>query len=400
MSGPPRGPEEVHLDRDRLRACSSEDLTRSADQLAAALAATHAALLDILSVVDERELWRSDGCCSFEDWVCYRFGVSRKTAHEWVDGARTLGELPHLADAFADGELSWDKVKAVSALASPETDGSLTAEARTTDVVYLERAARKARSMTLQEAEARHQDRFFAMRRSLTLGGVRLSGFLPDADGETLIKAIERLAEEVPKDPETGLYETFDRRCADALVDLASGYLASEQPVHGERTMVVAHVDLSQVPGEETHAETESGITLAPETVARMMCDAVVEPVFENEGRGIGIGKKDRCPPQWLRRQLVHRDLMCRFPGCTRSRLVQEHHMLHWPAGGPTQSPNLVTLCRYHHRLMHEGKWSITGDADGEIRFIKPDGEALPMASAPLRPELKQRVLAASVRGP
>ncbi|HWC13895.1 MAG TPA: DUF222 domain-containing protein, partial [Actinomycetota bacterium] len=332
------------MDRDRLRACSSEDLIRSAGQLAAALAATHAALLEILSVVDERELWRGDGCCSFEDWISFSFGISRKTAHEWVDAARALTDLPHLAGAFAGGELSWDKVRAVTAMASPECDQELAEQARTTEVRHLQRAAHKARAVSLAEAESRHQDRFFAMRRSVTTGGVRLSGFLPDGDGETLIKAIERLAEEVPKDPETGLYATFDRRCADALVDLASSYLASEQPVHGERAMVVAHVDLSEVPGEQPHAETESGMTLAPETVARMMCDAVVEPVFENDGRGIGIGRQDRRPPQWLRRQLVHRDLMCRFPGCTRMRLVHEHHMEHWPAGGPTQSPNLVTL--------------------------------------------------------
>lgn len=388
------------MDRDRLRACSSEDLTRSAGQLAAALAATHAALLEILSVVDESELWRADGCCSFEDWVSFSFGVARKTAHEWVDAARALTDLPHLAGAFAGGELSWDKVRAVTALASPESDEALTDQARTTDVRHLDRAARKARAVSLAEAESRHQDRFFALRRSLTMGGVRLSGFLPDVDGETLIKAIERLAEEVPKDPETGLYPTFDRRCADALVDLASGYLASEQPIHGERVMVVAHVDLSQVPGGEPHAEMTSGMTLAPETVAQMMCDAVVEPVFENECRGIGVGKKNRCPPQWLRRQLVHRDLTCRFPGCTRTRLVQEHHMEHWPAGGPTQSPNLVTLCRYHHRLMHARKWSMTGDADDEVRFVKPNGEVLPMASTPLRSEVKQRLIDASLRGP
>ncbi|HWC14034.1 MAG TPA: hypothetical protein VG929_05520, partial [Actinomycetota bacterium] len=68
--------------------------------------------------------------------------------------------------------------------------------------------------------------------------------------------------------------------------------------------------------------------------------------------------------------------------------------------GGPTQSPNLVTLCRYHHRLMHEGKWSITGNADAEIRFVKPNGEVLPMASTPVRLEVKQRLIDATLPDP
>lgn len=91
---------------------------------------------------------------------------------------------------------------------------------------------------------------------------------------------------------------------------------------------------------------------------------------------------------------------MCRFPGCTRMRLVQEHHIRHWPAGGPTQSPNLLTLCRYHHRLLHEGKWSVYGDADGEVHFVKPTGEKLSSASSPMNSDLKHRLIGPVLPGP
>ena len=364
------------MDRDRLRACSSEDLAGSARQLAATMAATHAALLDIIAVIDERKQWRSDGCLSLEDWIVFTFQVSRKTAHGWADAARALGDLPHLSAAFASGEISWDKAAAVASLASPESDEALTTEALETDIKHLERAARKARAISLEEANSRHGDRFFAMRRSITRGGVRLSGFLPDSDGETLIKAIERLADDVPKDPETGLYPRFDERCADALVDMASQVLSGQQPVHGERAMVVAHVDLSSQTSD-SHPDCDSGIALAPETIERLMCDAVVEPVFEQDGRTIGIGRKRREPPGWLRRTLVDRDEGCRFSGCARSRGLHAHHIEHWPNGGPTDTNNLVMLCRYHHRLMHEGGWSLRGDPDGSLHFIKPNGDAL-----------------------
>lgn len=389
LTSPPRGLEVHTLDRDRLRATSARDLIDSAGQLAAVMSATHAALLEILAVIDERQLWRSDGCCSLQDWVSFRFGVARKTAHEWTDAARALAELPHLSEAFSSGDLSWDKTRAAVALATPESDGAVTTEARTADVAQLDRAARKARAVSVQEADERHRARFFSMRRSIAMGGVRLSGFLPDVDGETLIKAIERLADDVPKDPDTGLYPRFDERCADALVHLASGFLSSEQPAHGERAMVVTHVDVT-VPTDR-RAETESGMVLASETAERLLCDAVVEPVVHGS-EGTTVGDRHRFPPAGMRRQLLHRDVMCRFPGCSRMRLIHAHHIVRWP-DGPTRPDNLVMLCRHHHRLMHEGSWTMRGDPEGTVEFVKPNGDVLASHVPELRDEVKQRIL-------
>ena len=364
--------------------------------MASTLSAVHAALLEIVSVIDEREQWRSEGCLSLEDWIVYTFEASRKTAHEWANAARSLAELPHLSAAFASGEMSWDKTKAVASLATPASDEALTHEALDTDVKHLERASRKARAVSLEETNARHRDRFFAMRRSITMGGVRLSGFLPDVEGETLIRAIERLADDVPKDPETGLYPRFDERCADALVDMASQVLSGQQPVHGERAMVVAHVDLSSQ-NAEPHPSCDSGMTLARETIERLMCDAVVEPVFEQDGRTIGVGRKRREPPGWLRRALVNRDQGCRFAGCTRARGLHAHHIEHWPDGGPTDTNNLVMLCRYHHRLMHEGGWSLRGDPDGSLRFVKPNGETIADNRTSVEENIKRRLVDGSM---
>lgn len=380
------------MDRDRLRATEGQALVDAAAQLAATMAATHAALLEILSVIDERELWRADGCCSIVDWVTFRFGVSRKTANEWIDAARALTDLPHIAGAFAGGELSWDKARAVAAVATPDSDEALSVEARETEVRYLERSARRARAVSLDEAASRHRGRFFSMRRSITQGGVRLSGFLPDVDGETLIKAIERLADDVPNDPVTGLYPHFDQRCADALVDLASGFLASEQPRHGERAMIVAHVDVSRTDAGVIRAETEGGIAIAPETASRLMCDGVIEPLLEDGIKALGLGHKSRRPSPSLQRYLDERDLGCRFPGCSRTRLVQAHHQVRWP-DGRTDPDNLASLCRLHHRLMHEGGWSLRGDPEGTLEFVRPDGKVLSSHLPGISSTVRRRIL-------
>lgn len=67
--------------------------------------------------------------------------------------------------------------------------------------------------------------------------------------------------------------------------------------------------------------------------------------------------------------------------------------MVHWPKGGPTDTDNLVTLCRFHHRKMHEGKWTLRGSPDGLLDFVKPNGEALVSELPRLSDEVKQRIL-------
>lgn len=383
------------MDRDRLRACAAPDLIDTAGQLAVAHAATHACLLDVLGVIDERELWRADGCVSFVDWIVLRFGVARKTAHEWAEAALVLRELPHLARAYGDGELSWDKTKAVAAIATGESDETLTVVAKTTDATRLETAARRARAVSLAEAELRHRARFLALRRNRALGGMKLTGFLPDADGETVFAALQRLADDIPKDADTGFYGSFDERCADALVDLCSGRLAADQQLHGERAMVVAHVDLTPEGSGGILGRVEVGakMSLAPETMARLMCDAAIDPHFEINDATVGLGQTTRQPRPRLRRYVADRDVGCRFPGCNRTRLVQCHHQVHWPAGGPTQPDNLVGLCRYHHRKMHEGGWSLLGSPEGTLEFVKPNGEVLISKLPQMSDEVKRRIL-------
>jgi hypothetical protein len=42
---------------------------------------------------------------------------------------------------------------------------------------------------------------------------------------------------------------------------------------------------------------------------------------------------------------------------------------------------NLVTLCRFHHRKVHEGEVIVQVLDDGAIRFVQPDGESFDSVS-------------------
>ena len=92
----------------------------------------------------------------------------------------------------------------------------------------------------------------------------------------------------------------------------------------------------------------------------RLACDcATVHWLEDSDGNTLNIGRKSRTIPPAIRRALNHRDQGCRFPGCTAHKYTDAHHIHHWADGGETRLDNLVTLCRHHHRAVHEGGFSV-----------------------------------------
>jgi hypothetical protein len=96
----------------------------------------------------------------------------------------------------------------------------------------------------------------------------------------------------------------------------------------------------------------------------------------DEEGEPLNVGRKTRSIPPALRRALNARDRGCRFPGCSNTRYVDAHHIHHWAKGGETKLSNLVQLCRFHHRQVHEGRMVAQILDDGALRFLKPSGES------------------------
>jgi hypothetical protein len=166
----------------------------------------------------------------------------------------------------------------------------------------------------------------------------------------------------------------------------------------------VVHVDAASLEeGTAGRCELEKGPSLAAESVRRLACDASVVRIVEDEsGTPLDIGRKTRSIPPAIRRALNARDRGCRFPGCTHSRYVDGHHIRHWANGGETKLSNLLTLCRFHHRQVHEGRVAVQVLDDGAVRFVKPGGESFDgLAPEHVRPlaDWTQLVAAHRARG-
>jgi hypothetical protein len=216
-----------------------------------------------------------------------------------------------------------------------------------------------------------------------------LEAELPAAQGAIVARAIERLAQTAPVMPgeEEDLVYAPARR-ADALLMLCSGGIASDPDP--DRATVVIHAQASAAtPGEDGYADAqpghaavvrgggqiEGGPGICSETLQRLLCDARVQTVLEDRaGDVIGLGRTAREPSPWMLRQLRYRDQECVFPGRGARRFTHAHHVRWWRNGGPTDLNNLVLICSFHHRLVHEHAWSLQRGADGTVRWFRPGG--------------------------
>ncbi|HEX5097253.1 MAG TPA: HNH endonuclease signature motif containing protein, partial [Acidimicrobiia bacterium] len=135
----------------------------------------------------------------------------------------------------------------------------------------------------------------------------------------------------------------------------------------GPHAEVVVHADLGDLCDENKG-----------EVLRSMACDARITLSVERDGQPVAVGPPQESIPAKTRRLVGQRDKRrCRFPGCANRRFLHVHHIVHRVFHGTHRSDNLITLCTFHHRLLHVGGWRVRGDADGSVAFIRPDGRRL-----------------------
>jgi 5-methylcytosine-specific restriction endonuclease McrA len=369
------------------------ELDRLGDQIAelsAHLEAATARLLDLIRDFDARGGW-NNGFRSCAAWLSWRVGLDPGAARERIRVARALGTLPRLAHALSRGELSYAKVRALTRVATPETEERLLAVGRAGTAEHVERIVRAWRWVD-RHAEARETARQHASRalhiRQDEDGTIVVRGRLTPEAGALLMRALDAARDALPESlgPADG-GPTFPQRQADALALLAESALHQtlDPGAPGEWYQVVVHVDAAVLADADQRGQSvlECGPRVSAETSQRLACDASrVVMRHEPDGRIVEIGARTRTIPPALRRALHHRDRGCRFPGCG-VRFAQGHHLKHWAHGGPTTLSNLALLCRRHHRAVHEEGFTVGREPDGKLVFHRPNGQPFPDVPPP-----------------
>jgi 5-methylcytosine-specific restriction endonuclease McrA len=359
-------------------------------ELSAHLDAATARLLALIREFDVRGGWNT-GFRSCAAWLSWRVGLDLGAARERVRVARALATLPRLAQALGHGELSYAKVRALTRVATPETEEQLLGVGRAGTASHVERIVRGWRRVD-RRAEARevalkHSKRGLHVYQDED-GMVTIRGRLEPEVGALLVQALtaarETLSQKMGVCAET---PTIAQRQADALELLADTTLhhGIDPGAPGERYQVVVHVDASALADPDQHGQSvlDEGEHISAETSRRLACDASrVVMQHARDGRVVEVAARTRTIPPALRRALHHRDRCCRFPGCG-VRFGQGHHIRHWAQGGPTTLSNLALLCRRHHRAVHEEGYQLDRELGGELRFRRPDGRFLPEVPPP-----------------
>ena len=359
---------------------SVEDLSREIAALAAHLDAATYRLLTCIRQFDEAGGWYEQGAASCASWLGWRIGLDPATAREKVRVARALGKLPAIDEALRVGKLSYAKTRALTRVATPETEAKLLEVAVVATGAQLERVCRGYRR-ALAPDEALAPEERSVRRRDLPGGMVKLEIVLAPDEADLVLRALDRAREVVHGGTDVSAEapgSTWPSR-ADGMVALAENLLAGNLATGngGERFQVMVHVDQDPLAPDGVVAATlDDGTRVSAETFRRIACDCGMVAAA-GDGAGLNIGRRARSIPPAIRRALTLRDRGCCFPGCTHTLFLHGHHIQHWLHGGETSVTNLALLCTFHHHLVHEGGWTVVRGEDGELAFTAPDGHAL-----------------------
>jgi hypothetical protein len=376
----------------------------AAAQLCRVAAEAHAAVAEMTRLAadfDDAGHWQGDGIRSCSHWLTINTGVNAYTADEVLRVGHALRDLPRLRAAFEAGQLSLDKMRTVSRVATAVDEDiwvELALHASGTQLVRICQGFTRAAGAETPDAanDALARRGVWAYWRDDGLIDVR--ALLPAEDGAIVLAAIEaakvRLAERSTKPADARLdpaLDTAGARRADALVALceeSSTRACAESDSTAPPARLVVHVDVGVLTGDDPQGRchVDDGPSLSASVARRLGCDAEVVAITERDGLPIDVGRSRRTVSGRLRRALEIRDRGCRFPGCgIPNRHTHGHHIRHWAQGGRTDLGNVISLCGFHHRRLHDGAYSITVTDDGVPHFVDrfgrdigpPDGQSL-----------------------
>ena len=339
-----------------------------------------AEFLDLLRVFDEQRHWEELGFKSCAHWLNFKCGIGFNAARERIRMAHALVELPKIRAGFAEGSLSFSKVRAMTRVATEENEDLLLNIAHHGTAYHVERFVSQYRRVEkLQEpgySQAMHERRDLTYRYDED-GCLVIKARIPAEQGEVIVKALERAVDARDTDVTAETSNASDERdsigarSADAMCAVAETYLNSPENAGStaDRYQVVVHVRSEE---NRTSSRIENGPYVSAETSERIACDCCVTTIEEDaHGEPLNIGRRSRTIPAPIRRALIARDGGCRFPGCTTPhRFCHGHHVEHWQHGGETCLDNLILLCGHHHRLVHEGGFDCRKSDGGEIYFV------------------------------
>jgi 5-methylcytosine-specific restriction endonuclease McrA len=358
--------------------------------------------------------------------------------------------LPTIRGEFAAARLSYAKVRALTRIATPDTEAGLAEMAGPMTGNQLERFARAHRTVTeADDAQTRVRRRL--VWRWEDDGSLAGTFRLPPLEGAALLKALRAATDDLEHPhvgadsvavPDAGTPDAnaqdvsaetaaasapeggagasevspTSSGLADGLVTVAEAFLAgkvraadnpdvyqvivhvgtdalgaSAQDVSAETLDANAQTPVPGRPADPARRHVEDGPAISVTTADMLTCGTTLSWLLhDHDGTLLDAGRRHRKPTAALRRAVRERDQSrCQYPGCD-SRRVDLHHIRYWSNGGATRLANLICLCKAHHRMVHDHGYRIVTGFAGTFTFCRPDGTPIPVS--PALPETAGRI--------
>jgi hypothetical protein len=327
--------------------------------------------------------WLSRLCCMSATSTADRLCVGKE-----------LESLPKIASALRTGEISYQSTSLLCHLrdqlgekAELFVEDEMLEHARNLSVGQLRYLCRYARHVADPDGFFNEAEADFTRRRldisQMGDGMFCVDAILDPVAGAAFKTALESLAKRLGPDDE----RSHKQRMADSVGELV--HHAMDEGRLPRRNGVKPHINLTTtLEGIKNElgappADLELSLPISTRTLDRIACDCTMSRVLLADSMVIDVGRATRVVSAPTRRALRTRDHGCRFPGCDRTvSWSTPHHIVAWARGGPSNLPNLLLLCYFHHRLAHEGGWQVVR-VGREFRFVPPDRVVFRRARAP-----------------
>jgi len=383
-----------------------EELDAAIGKLSRTINTANYELMKLIREFDERAGWLKWSFTDAVHWLMWRCDLSKNAARDKLRIAHALKLLPLISSAFSCGRLSYSKVRALTRVATAENEAELIELAMKMSAAHVEQQCRRmkhAEAGSVKQAVRAYDARSLRTWRDESRGAMRITLEVPIEEGALFEKAIDKVAAGLSEDSALSCaaddkQASWAAMQADAAIAMARECLSggsslstdvnaqSVRSYSADHYQVMVHVDEAALvkSTRQNNAEAPACSSELPiESVRRLCCDGSIVSVVESDtGEPLRIGRKTRVVTTAIRRALWTRDQGCAFPGCCHTRFVDAHHIKHWADGGETSVENMVLLCGQHHRMVHEGGYSIIKPAVGfendGLVFKRPDGMAIP----------------------
>ncbi|MGV8874226.1 MAG: HNH endonuclease [Rhodococcus sp. (in: high G+C Gram-positive bacteria)] len=366
----------------------TEEIETEICALAGQIAAASAQYLILVGEFDMRRGWAAWEVRSCAHWLSWRAGVDLHTAREQVRVAKAMRELPLITSAYLSGTISYSKVRAMTRVATAENEASLLQKALDAPAAHIERLCRglkkamrpsRRNGVEVDPCVGRwHWDEGD--------GSLVVSARFRPEDGKRFLAALTRAEYErtrTVEEPEGDRAAPAPFNPVPALSAMAEMVCAAlVSPVVSPAAEVLVHIGGIDEAGHD-HAHFDDGPGLDDETLAQVLCSAVMRTVGHGRlGKTVRWSSTAKAPSRTQMRQLIIRDRCCTVPGCGRTRFLHAHHVTYRSRGGATSLDNLVLLCGEHHRALHDGYFFIEALGDQRFLFRHPSGSTILRAPA------------------